>query len=67
MFFGNKKKVEREKLAHDLAVVCVMKDHSAITPRQIADSYKKNIKLMLEEIDNGFDFVDEDEELVRPC
>lgn len=67
MIFMKKNKSEHEQLAHDLAVICVMKDPAAITPRQIADSYKKNIRLMLNETDHGFDFTDDEEELVRPC
>lgn len=31
-------KIDREIVAHDLAIICVMRDVTAVTPHQIADT-----------------------------
>jgi hypothetical protein len=67
MMIFRKTKLERELVAHDLALICVMKDTSAITPSQVASSYARNLQLMLDECRDDVNFSSYEEELVRPC
>ena len=68
MSIFRKQKSSSELTAHDLALICVMKDASAVTPEQVAESYAKHLQIMTgaPQIESlGHDRFEE--ELVRPC
>lgn len=66
MIFRNRR-LDRERVAHDLALVCVMKDASAITPDQVLKAYEKHLLIMMAECKESVGPVILEEELVRPC